>query len=39
MIKELKMRETFRAFLIGILMLATDLITPVVSAISHFAGA
>jgi len=32
------MRETFRAFLIGILILATALIPPVISAMEQLGG-
>ena len=33
------MRETFKAFLIGILILAVALIPPVISAMEQFGGA
>ncbi len=38
MVKEVTMRETFRAFLIGILILAAALIPPVISAMEQFGG-
>jgi len=38
MVKEVTMRETFRAFLIGILILATALIPPVISAMEQLGG-
>ena len=39
MVKEVTMRKTFRAFLIGILILAAALIPPVISAFEQFGGA
>jgi len=39
MVKEVTMSETFRVFLIGILILAAALIPPVISAMEQFGGA